>query len=82
MNSYKNKIYVTIAWILTVGIAYGAGWWAGVKSAASVAASAAQTGFSLLPGLIGIVAIGAAVLAFQVRGYFARRSGTPELKGV
>lgn len=82
MNYNKAKIYATVAWIATVAIAYGAGWWSGVKSAAQVATSVAQTSFSLLPGLIGIVAVGSAVVAFQARGYFARSSGSPELKGV
>lgn len=73
MNSYKTGFYVASAWLISVGIAYGVGWWAGVKSVAHAAVSAASTGFSLIPALILFVAVGSAIAAFQARGYFTHR---------
>jgi hypothetical protein len=73
MKFNKTFLYVLFGWVASVGVAYASGWWSGVKSVTSVAASAAHTGFSLF-GIGLLVSIGvASVIAFMARGYLDRK---------
>lgn len=77
MNSYRTEIILSLGWIFTVGGAYAFGWWAGFQKAAHVAASAAQVGMSMMPGLLAVVAIGGAIAAYQARGYLSQYVSGP-----
>jgi hypothetical protein len=75
MKTNRLTLYLTISWILTVGVAYLIGWWVGVKSVTHAATSAAHGGFWLVIALLALVAIGTAVAAYRMRGYFDHRHG-------
>lgn len=73
MTRATFRISVTVAWFLSVVIAYMVGWYRGVKSVANVATSAAGGSFNVLLYAFIVVAIIAAVLALRARGWFTSR---------
>lgn len=74
MKSNRWNMYLSLSWILTLAIAYGIGWWSGVKSMTHVAVGAADTGVWLTLAIIAIVAVGASVATFRMKGFLAGRS--------
>ena len=70
----KSGIYGSIAWILSLGVSYGFGWWSGARTATHVAAGAVKSGFPVLITLLAVAAVIAAVAAFKTRSYFGNDS--------
>ena len=73
MKTGAATLYLCGAWVVTCVMAYGFGWWRGVKSVTTIAAGAAGTGFSLILYALVVVAVVAAIGAFFLRGYFDHR---------
>jgi hypothetical protein len=73
MNRTSFRVWLSICWILTVGIAYMTGWYKGARTATTFAVDAAHSSFTFILAAMVIVALVAAVAAFKARGYFTTR---------
>lgn len=72
MKDYKPVLYVSVTWILTLILAYAAGWWNGVSDTARAATSAANSSIPIIFWAMALIAVIAAVAAFRARGYLQR----------
>jgi hypothetical protein len=72
MNRAKFNLYLAISWIFSLAVAYGVGWWGGVKSVAGLARTTVHSGFSFVLVLLVLVAAFSAIAAFRARGFISR----------
>lgn len=62
-----SRFYIGVAWLLTVVVAYGIGWWRGARSIARTAADAGGSGLEITVVLLLVVAAASAVGALWLR---------------
>ncbi|RAI42528.1 hypothetical protein [Rhodoplanes roseus] len=62
-----GRIYIGAAWLLTVVVAYGIGWWRGARNVVRTAADAGGTGFEITLVLVLVVAVASALGALWLR---------------
>jgi hypothetical protein len=76
MKSNNYKLYFALTWVATVLVAYGVGWWTGVKSVTHVAAGAARSGMSLVWIFAVVIAAAVGFAAFRMRGFLDHHDHT------